>query len=93
MLLMAAFYFLMDVRSWKKWGFALCVIGMNSIAAYCIAHLFDGFIAENFATHFGKNIFLIFGETYQSLIRGSLVRLAMWSILFGMYRRKLFLRV
>jgi heparan-alpha-glucosaminide N-acetyltransferase len=93
MLLMAVFYFLMDLRGWKKWAFALCVIGMNSIAAYCIAHLFEGFIVENLATHFGKNIFLIFGEAYQPLIRGSLVLLCMWGLLFWMYRRKLFLRI
>jgi heparan-alpha-glucosaminide N-acetyltransferase len=93
LLLMAAFYFIMDVRGWKKWAFVLSVIGMNSIAAYCMAHLFESFIAENLATHIGKNIFLLFGEAYQPLLRGSLILLTFWIILFWMYRRKFFLRI
>jgi heparan-alpha-glucosaminide N-acetyltransferase len=93
LLLMAAFYFIMDVRGWKKWAFVLSVIGMNSIAAYCIAHLFESFITKNLTTHLGKNIFLLLGEAYQPLVRGSLILLIMWLILFWMYRRKLFLRV
>ena len=30
-----------------RWAFPLVVIGMNSIAAYCMADLFEGFIVEN----------------------------------------------
>jgi heparan-alpha-glucosaminide N-acetyltransferase len=93
LLLMAAFYFIMDVRGWKRWALVLSVIGMNSIAAYCMAHLFEPFIAENLATHFGKNIFLLLGEAYQPLVRGSLILLTLWLILFWMYRRKFFLRI
>jgi heparan-alpha-glucosaminide N-acetyltransferase len=93
LLLMAAFYFIMDVRGWKKWAFGLCVIGMNSIAAYCIAHLFESFIAENLVIHFGGNIFLLFGEAYKPLLRGAFILIIMWAMLFWMHRRKLFLRI
>jgi heparan-alpha-glucosaminide N-acetyltransferase len=93
LLLMAAFYFIMDIRGWKKWAFVLTVIGMNSIAAYCIAHLFENFIAENLATHLGKNIFLLLGEAYQPLVRGFLILSTMWLMLFWMHRRKIFLRI
>ena len=30
---------------------------MNSIAAYCIAHLFEGFIGKSLSTHLGPRIF------------------------------------
>ena len=33
------------------------VIGANSITAYCLAHLIDGFILQSFKTHLGPNIF------------------------------------
>jgi heparan-alpha-glucosaminide N-acetyltransferase len=93
LLLMAVFYFIMDIRGWKKWAFVLTVIGMNSIAAYCIAHLFENFIAENLATHLGKNIFLLLGEAYQPLVRGFFILSTMWLMLFWMHRRKIFLRI
>ena len=32
------------IRGWKGWAWPLAVIGTNSIAAYLIAHLWDGFI-------------------------------------------------
>ena len=40
LLLLAAFCWVIDVKRYRKWAFPLIVIGMNSIAAYMIAHLF-----------------------------------------------------
>src|SRR5436190_766373 len=61
LLLLAAFYTAIDWKGWKRWAFALIVIGMNSIAAYCIAHLAEGFIASSFKTHLGQHVFDLFG--------------------------------
>ncbi|HMJ91071.1 MAG TPA: DUF5009 domain-containing protein, partial [Candidatus Acidoferrum sp.] len=52
-LLLAAFYGIIDVMRMKRWAFPLVVIGMNSIAAYCIAHLFEAFLFRDLKTHFG----------------------------------------
>lgn len=92
-LFMAGFYAVIDARRWKSWSFPLVVIGMNSIAAYCIAHLWDGFIASSFKTHLGPNAFKLFGDTFAPMLQGAAVLLALWLILFWMYRRKLFLRI
>jgi len=92
-LFMAGFYAIVDVRGWKGWSFPLVVIGMNSIAAYCIAHLWDGFIASSLKTHLGPNAFKLFGDTFAPMFQGAAVLLALWLILFWMDRRKLFLRV
>jgi hypothetical protein len=35
----------------------------------------------------------MFGDTYESLVRGSFVLLTYWLTLFWMYRRKIFLRI
>jgi len=93
MIFMAGFYGLCDVRGWKRWVFPLVVVGMNSIAAYCITHLFEDFIVQNLFTHLGKNIFKVFGDAYEPLAQGALVLLIMWGMLFWMYRRRIFLRV
>ena len=92
-LLLAAFYAVLDWRQCQKWAFPLIVVGMNSIAAYCIAHLIHSFTISTFKTHFGQHIFAIAGTNYAPLIEGLAVLAIFWLILFWMYRRKLFLRI
>jgi len=90
---LSVFYFIIDVKGYKKWAFPLVVIGMNSIAIYCLSHLIDGFILKTFQTHFGQNLFNAFGEAYSTLFSGAALIVVLWLILYWMYRRQLFLRV
>ena len=92
-LLLAGFYAIIDRRGWKKWSFPLVVIGMNSIAIYCLVHLIDGFVLSSFKTHLGPDFFKMFGEPLAPLVTGAAALLVFWLILFWMYRRKLFLRI
>jgi heparan-alpha-glucosaminide N-acetyltransferase len=92
-LMLTAFYALIDVANLRAWSFPLVVVGMNSIAAYLIAHLWDDFIARALRTHLGESAFLIAGTEYQPLLTGASVLLVEWLILFWMYRRRIFLRV
>jgi predicted acyltransferase len=92
-LFMAAFNWLIEVRGYRKWAFPLVVIGMNSIAAYLIAHLFDRFILDSFRIHLGPNAFGTPGAGLQPFLQGLAVLLTYWLILFWMYRRKLFLKI
>jgi heparan-alpha-glucosaminide N-acetyltransferase len=92
-LIMAAFYFVVDMRGIRKWAFPLIVVGMNSIAAYCIAHLFESFIGSALKTHFGASSFKAFGGPYEPLFHGACILLVMWLILYWMYKRRLFLRI
>src|SRR5439155_22681282 len=92
-LLLATLYPVIDIFGFKHWSSPLVVIGMNSIAAYCIAHLFDGFISKNLTTHLGQNAFKIFGDAYEPFLHGAAVLFALWLILFWMYRRRIFLRI
>jgi len=92
-LLLAGFYAVVDMAGWKRCALPLTVIGMNSIAAYCIAHLFDGFIQKNLKTNLGQNFFNSAGEAYEPFLHGAATLLVFWLILYWMYRRKLFLRI
>jgi predicted acyltransferase len=92
-LLLAAFSWIIDAKGYRKWAFPLVVIGMNSIAAYMIAHLFDNFITSSFRIHLGPNAFKIFGVGLEPFLQGVAVLLIYWLFLFWMYRRKLFLRI
>jgi predicted acyltransferase len=92
-LFVAAFSWVIDVKGYRKWAYPLVVIGMNSIAAYLIAHLFEKFIADSFRIHLGQGAFSLFGPAYAPLLQGLAVLLTYWLILFWMYRRKLFLKI
>jgi predicted acyltransferase len=91
---LAAFCAALDVGQWRRaWAFPLIVIGMNSIAAYCIAHLFVDFIRGALVCHLGRHVFTVLGEAYEPLLLGAAVLAVLWLILFWMYRRAIFLRV
>jgi predicted acyltransferase len=92
-LLLAGFYLLVDIIGLRRLAFPLTVIGMNSIAAYCMAHLFDGFIAKNLKTNLGQDFFKFLGDAYEPFLHGVAIMLVFWLILYWMYRRKLFLRI
>ncbi|MBP7570610.1 MAG: DUF5009 domain-containing protein [Acidobacteria bacterium] len=92
-LLLAGFYAAIDLSGWKKWAFPLVVIGMNSIAAYMIAHLFENFIRDALRTHLGAAAFTAFGYAYEPFVLGAAILAGYWLILLWMYRRKLFLRI
>ncbi|MBN9660260.1 MAG: DUF5009 domain-containing protein [Acidobacteria bacterium] len=92
-LMLAGFCWPIETKGYKKWAFPLLVIGMNSIAAYLIAHLFPDFIASSFRIHLGPNAFRFLGDGLTPLVEGAALLLSFWLILFWMYRRKLFLRV
>jgi predicted acyltransferase len=93
LLLLAGFYAVVEILGRKGWAFPFIVIGMNSIAAYCMAHLFESFIHTNLVTHLGPNLFNSLGPAFEPLLHGGAVLLVLWLIMFWMYRRKLFLRI
>lgn len=92
-LFLAVFYQVMDVWNRRKWAFALTVVGMNSIAAYLIAHLWTGFIARAWERHFGMGFFGFAGVQYERLTLGCAVLLTEWLILWWLHRNKTFLRI
>jgi heparan-alpha-glucosaminide N-acetyltransferase len=92
-LFLAVFSWIIDVKGYKRWAFPLIVVGLNSIAAYLIAHLCDDFVASSLRINLGERPFQIFGSAYQPFIFGSVVLLIYWLMLFWMYRRKIFLKI
>lgn len=89
----AGFYVIADGLGWRVLFFPLIVIGMNSIAIYCMDKLFVGFIRESFKTHLGQDIFNRLGETWQPLLSGGAIIIVLWLILYWMYRNKVFVRI
>lgn len=92
-LFLSAFSWLIDMKGYRRWAFPLVVVGMNSIAAYLIAHLWEDFIIENLHINLGYAPFRIFGVGLEPFMLGVTVMLIYWFFLYWMYRRKIFLRI
>ena len=93
-LFLAFFYGVIDVLGKKKWSFFLMVIGANSIAAYVLA---DGgmrsLIHESLYIHLGPNYDKLFGAPYAPLVSGGITLFLLWSILYWMYKKKIFIKI
>ena len=92
-LFLAAFSWVIDVKHYRRWAFPLIVVGMNSIAAYLIAHLWEDFIVENLHINLGDRLFRIFGMGLEPFMVGVTVMLLYWLVLYWMYQKRLFLRI
>ncbi len=92
--LLAAFYAVVDLLGWRGWAFPLTVVGMNSIAAYCISSSFvKPELHKMVIKHLGEDTFAVLGPEYLPLLHGAATLALLWLILFWMYRRKVFVRV
>ena len=90
---LAVFSWIIDVKQYRRWAFPLVVVGMNSIAAYMIAHLWEDFLIENLHINFGYQIFRVFGPGFEPFLLGLAVMLIYWATLYWMYRKRLFIRI
>ncbi|HEX2919367.1 MAG TPA: DUF5009 domain-containing protein [Edaphobacter sp.] len=90
---LAAFSWLIDMRGHRRLAFPLVVIGMNSIAAYLIAHLWEEFVESSLHTHLGDRILCMLGVGLEPIVLGGLTLLIYWCALYWMYRQKIFLRI
>ncbi|MDZ4819655.1 MAG: DUF5009 domain-containing protein [Planctomycetota bacterium] len=91
--ILAIFYAVIDVRGYRRWTLPLRVIGMNSIAAYVMAHLFESFLLRDFRTHLPASWIGYWGTDFEPVVLGALALAVYWLILWWMYRRKLFLKI
>jgi len=86
LILLSVFYWVIDVLGYQKWSFPFAVIGMNAITIY-LGTRFINF--QQLAT-------ILFQEGKSALhpaLFGCLGFLLVWLVLYGMYRRKWFLKI
>ena len=92
-LYLAAFSWIVDVKRHTRPVFPLVVVGVNSIAAYLIAHLFEDFVESSFRIHLGTRFLNLFGSALEPAFLGFLSLAVYWLILFWMYRKRVFIRI
>ncbi|MDQ6902130.1 MAG: DUF5009 domain-containing protein [Bacteroidota bacterium] len=90
LLLLALFYYIIDVLGHQKWAFFFKVIGMNSILIYMSGR----FINWNYSTNgFFQWVGQLVGNPFGIVFMACLFVLVKWAFLYLMYKKKIFLRV
>jgi len=88
-LLLALFYFVIDVCRFKKWAYAFVVIGSNAIFIYMATHIFSfNAISDPLVT--GLDQFVGLWADFMHAVAAFAV---VWLVLWYMYRKKTFIKV
>ncbi len=87
-LLMALFYWIIDVKGYKKWTFFLVVIGMNAITIWVGQRFIDfqftsDAVFQGMSKHFG---------ILQPVFLAICLLMVKWLFLWFLYRKKIFLK-
>jgi predicted acyltransferase len=90
LLLLAFFYYIIDVLGYQKWAFFFRVIGMNSILIYISGHFINwGYVNNGFFKWLGQLI----GDPFNAVILSITYVGVKWLFLYFLYKKKTFLRV
>jgi predicted acyltransferase len=92
-LALAFFYYTVDVRGMRAIVFPLVVIGMNSIVAYVMSHLYPHFAFGALRRFVGADAFNVLGAAYEPALYGLAILGCYYLVLYTLYRLKLFVRV
>ena len=103
--MLAGFFWLIDIQGWRRWSFPFVVVGMNSIAMYCMAQLMKGWMRSSLQIHLGPFAMpslrrmnlsvdpVWVNNTFGPIVQSATVLLVLWLICLWMYRRGIFLRI
>lgn len=92
-LFLAAFSWIVDVKKHQRIAFPLVVVGVNSIAAYLLADFFGELIQNSVHINLGGMTLNLFGPVLEPTVLGIITLGIYWLILFGMFRKKIFIRI
>lgn len=88
-LMLALFYWIIDVKGYRRWAFFFKVIGMNSIAVYAATELFSfRRIGNIFVGDLLPRI-----QPWDEFVSATAAVAVVWLILYWMYRTKSFVKL
>ncbi len=92
-LMLAAVYFAVDLKGIRRWTLPFVVVGMNSIAMYVLVHVATEYVSRAFVIHAGRAPFEAFGPAFAPVLLGAATLAVFWTILFWMFRNRVFVRL
>lgn len=86
-------FLLVDWGGYARLAFPFTVIGTNAITAYLLGQVHSN-VAFNALRHLvGETPFTFLGDSYEPLLYGVVTVAGYWTVLYILYRRRIFLRV
>jgi predicted acyltransferase len=90
LLMLLAFYWLVEVKGYRKWTFPLIVIGANSIFIYSVDQVLRGWLNRAVGVFTFRFAFL---GIYAPVAQSCTVLLLMWYMCYWLYKRKIFFKL
>jgi predicted acyltransferase len=90
LLMLIAFYWMIDVRGWRRAAFPMVAVGMNSIFIYSIHQVLQGWINRAVGVFTGKFEFI---GTLAPVAQATAVLAVMWYLCYWLYQRKIFFKL
>jgi heparan-alpha-glucosaminide N-acetyltransferase len=90
LLMLLAFYWLVEVQGYRKWTFPLVVIGANSIFIYSVHMVLQGWLRHAVDVFTFKFAWL--GD-FAPVAQSCTVLLVLWYLCYWLYQRKIFLKL
>ena len=90
LLFFALFYWIIDVRGYRRWTLFFTVIGTNSITMYAAQEMINFRFTANFL--FG-GLIKLFPEDWTQFLNGVTLITVCWLFLYFLYRQKVFIKV
>ena len=90
LILLAIFYYVIDVRGYKRWAFFFSVIGINSILIYMSGRFINWSYTNNALF---KWLGQLVGDPFNAVVLVLTSLLIKWIFLYFLYRKRIFLRV
>ena len=88
--MLALFYWIIDVQSWKRWTFPFVIVGMNPLAMYMMGMTLRRWVVGQLHIHLPEVLFM---RPWGYVVDAVLPAMIFWLVCLWMYRRKLFLRL
>ena len=90
LVMLLAFYWIVEVKTIKKWTFPFIVLGTNSIFIYSFSQVLHGWLSHGIGV-FTRN-FEFFGPA-GAVPQNLLTLAAMWYMCYWLYRRRIFFKI
>ncbi|PWK79072.1 putative acyltransferase [Mucilaginibacter oryzae] len=88
---LSVFYLIIDVAGWRKWAFPFVLIGVNSIVIYLASEGMVDF--QHTANYFFGGIISHLSQTWQPVWSAISVVFIQLTLLYILYRNKIFLKI
>lgn len=93
LLILAAFYGVIDIAGLKRWAWPAGVVGRNPLAMYIMTWTLASWVLMNLTTHLGAGAFAVFGEAYAPLLGNLAVGTCLWLVCWWMDRNRVYVRL